>query len=432
MSHTYFRPPYWMQRLSFLCIMIGFLLLAGQHQVAAQTPEGVNTEAARKEARKKLDALTATAYEASIKTYVEGYATFHASQKLDAPVTNAALSSLVSPFSNVALSTTTAGQEASARLSVPFIVKSHKFENIPCQFSAAVKQPFQDKLTRVTPLSLDGLSQGASATFSLQFNGTMRLNLKAITRKLGRTVVKDKLADKLTTVGMTSLFGTETNLSTEDFRLLEKLGLLRTSPWLAGATYSIGKVQYDYIADANAKAPEHLDGLNYNLRGYVAHTLGNTATLALSATYQNQYKTVADDPISFTYPLSSTNNTFTAKDVYLGTPTSSNRCRLSLEGRFQVKYPDKPEKEPFLAINPSVSLVTNTQRLAFNSAFYFLKVDPPKKPEEGEPAGPIPSRLQGGIAVGYITAEKFGSQSFAKGVSAEVFIAMPFDLFGFR
>lgn len=361
---------------------------------------------------------------------------------LDAPTTSASLTSVASPFTQLALTAASGSQEASARLAWPFL-KQHLL------LAAALKQTFSEQPKRSTPLSLDGLNQGASATFSLQYNGPSKLTKSAQaninTPAKSQTVleaVRQRIAKRKDLMGPDNATFSPTEkanpatiplsrmvdfLSANDMEKLENEGLFQTSPWLYGATASFGKVQYDYIADASAQAPASLVGLNHNFRGYAGLALSKTGVLALSYTLQRQYRTVADDPISFSYPLSATAGTLATKDVYLGTPTQATTSRFSLEYRVLVNTIGSVRR-PFLGINPAINLVTNTQKLAFNVAFYFLNE---VKPLDSEPYEAKKQGVQGGVALGYLTGKGFDFQPLAKGVSAEVFISVPFDLFGF-
>lgn len=366
-----------------------------------------------------------------------------ATKRVASPTPNASVTALASPYTQVALTAKSGNQEASATLGVRV--------STSWLLSVSLRQPFQERPARVTPLTLDGLGQGASGLLNVQYASKPRLSpslprllsqqpaavqdafdavrLAYLQRrgKIGKSAklselsagtsanqAEQKLFDETT---FRSLAG---SLTPADVEALKAAGILApSSRWVAGLSASIGRVQYDYIASLTAQQPSHLEGANRNLRAYLGYVLGEQSVLAASYTLQRHYQ-AGGGPITFYYPLGGA-GTSTSQEVFVGQPALATTSRLSLEFRqllLQQNAAGAPQ--PFLAFVPSAHLLTNVQRLALNSAFYFLKIDDADSAQKG---------LQGGIALGYLTGPRFDFQPLSTGFSAEVFIAVPFSLF---
>jgi hypothetical protein len=357
------------------------------------------------------------------------------------PSTNTSVTTVASPFTQIALTAKSGDQEASATV-------GKQWNNLTA--SAVLKQPFKEKPSRVTPLTLDGLNQGTSAIFNFQYStlsiasgleqrlragdtsiyaafDSIRFDYAKRNRLLSDNTITDKT--KLTEpdrkildeIPYSSLKYVGSTLNRKELERLTKVKLLAPN-CLIGGSASFGKVAYDYISDVAAVRPDKLTGLNRNIRLYVGHAFNENTVLAASYTWQRKYQTAEDDPISFSYPLGA--GTMTTKEVYVGKPEQATTSRISLELRRIVNArptngaaaPDGAT--PLLALLPSVNVLTNTQKLALNLAVYFLQVEDSKQ-----------KGLQGGVAIGYITGRQFEFQDFGTGFSGEVFIAAPLNIF---
>ncbi|QKG55220.1 hypothetical protein GKZ68_00340 [Hymenobacter sp. BRD128] len=341
------------------------------------------------------------------------------------PLTSAAISSLVSPFSQVAVVVKPDNQEASVALG---------YSTNYVKGSVTLRQPFQGKLRRVTPLSLDGLGQGASAVFNLQFNtsGTVdqamataihnRLTPQvqaALAQRQAQMPAEQSLVAPVQTASVQNDAQAQAQLlKTADFK-----NFIGEEPYrktaLVGVTFSLGKVGYDYLATSLSQQPESLTGINRNLRLYAGYAMSQHLVFVASYTWQRHYETSTDDPITVYYPLTAGSSTLTSKDVFMGKPTLGTTGRLNVEARI---LPVNQEGRPFVALNPSVHLLTNGQQLAFNLGVYLQQTG-----EDGKLKG-----AQGGLAVGYLTGKRYEFQRFADGVSAEVFVSVPFNIFDFN
>jgi hypothetical protein len=344
------------------------------------------------------------------------------------PLTSAATTSLVSPFSQVALVVKPDNQEASVALG---------YSTTYIKGSVTLRQPFQDKLKRVTPLSLDGLGQGASAVFNLQFNTSGTID------EAEKTDISNKFAAANAAQLQTDLARRQAQLPAKLYPIAppanaaaaqakdaqDKAQLLTTTDFnsivgeepyrktaLFGVTFSLGKVGYDYLDNNLSQQPETLTGINRNLRLYGGYAISQHMVFVASYTWQRHYETSTDDPISIYYPLTAGSSTLTTKDVFMGKPTLGTTGRLNLESRI---LPVNREGRPFVALNPSAHLLTNVQKLAFNLAVYLQQTG-----EDGKLKG-----AQGGLAFGYLTGKRYDFQRFADGVSAEVFVSVPFNIF---
>lgn len=361
-------------------------------------------------------------------------------KKVATPTPNPSITSLISSYTQIALSAKSGNQEASGTLGLKV--------GDAFVFSATLKQVLQDKTPRVTPLTLDGLQGGASATIGFQWAppivvssslgnaAYMKVRYQQVYNALDSARVRYAFSRKFikskhnltpaerAIVDTLKISSIGVNQFNEAAFELAKAGVLTIPHWVFGLSGSVGKVKYDYITDTNSKQPTSLSGVNRNVRGYAGYILGPKSVAAFSYTFQRKYKTVDDDPISFYYPVSSANGTLTTKDVFVGEPILTTSSRISIEYRrlcyFNAQKAD--EAQPFLSVVPSAHLLTNTQKVALNMALYFLQIDDTDAKQHG---------LQGGVAFGYLTNKNFDWQPFAEGFSAEVFIAAPFNLFDF-
>jgi hypothetical protein len=346
-----------------------------------------------------------------------------AEQSIYNPAVNPSNSVIASPLSQVAFKAKSGGQEAAATISIPTRY---------VQFSAVLKQTFTEKPARITPLSLDGLDQGSAAIFSLQwkdlgpqmrdirqalqrgdqsiFNAFNNVRTAYATRK---NITDGEAIRELTYQSIRD------DLTEEEKRQLYDVGLIRPRPFLAGASASFGKVHYDYVADTFARKPSELTGINRNFRAYVGWAFSYNSIFAASYTYQRKYKIATDEPVSFSYAYSVTAGTGLSKDVYLGTPTLATENRFSIEWRRLFSQPATGMAT--FGLIPSLHLLTTSKKVATNLTLYILQVD-----DENKPKG-----LQGGAAFGYLTAAEYNWQPFSKGVTAEVFISAPLNIFDF-
>lgn len=340
------------------------------------------------------------------------------------PAVNSSNSVVASPISQLALKAKSGEQEASATISIPVATY--------LQLSAVLKQTFTDKPARITPLSLDGLDQGSAAIFSLQVKDLgPRLNdIRQRLRSGDRSIftafdaVRTAYAARkgITTaqaIRELTYQSIRDDLTEAEKRQLYDVALLRPQPLLAGVSASFGNVHYDYVADLTAQAPSELTGVNRNFRGYIGWVLSYNSVVAASYTYQRKYQPVADAPVSFSYAYSATAGTSLTKDVYLGTPALATENRFSVEWRQLFSQPATGLAT--LGLIPSVHLLATSKKIATNLTVYILQVD-----DENKPKG-----LQGGAAFGYLTTADYTWQPFAKGVTAEVFISAPLNIFDF-
>lgn len=340
------------------------------------------------------------------------------------PTANADNSVIASPISQIALKAKSGEQEASATISIPFTRY--------LQFSAVLKQTFKDKPSRITPLSLDGLDQGSAAIFSLQWKdlGPKMNDVRQLIQNGDNTIFDSFNAIRTAYAARKGITDAQAireltyqsirdDLTEAEKRQLYDVNLIRPQPFLAGVSASFGKVRYDYVADSAARKPSELTGVNRNFRAYIGWVLNYNSVFAASYTYQRKYKTVTDDPVSFSYAYSTTAGTGLIKDVYLGTPTLATENRFSLEWRQLFSQPTTGLAT--LGLMPSLHLLTTSKRIATNLTVYILQVDDDNKPKG----------LQGGAAFGYLTAADYSWQPFSKGVTAEVFISAPLNIFDF-
>lgn len=293
--------------------------------------------------------------------------------------------SLVNTFSQVNLTSSFGDEFASAT----FGIKSKQFAG-----SVFIKQPFEEKPKKVTPLTLEGLDDGASIEFAFQY-----------------TFWEPKVSPQaVTTYG----FNQEVDfasLNREQKKELDNASFKKSNPILIGLALSFGKSNYDYITDSTDLTPEEFAGVNRNLRFSVGRLFSGTSILVFSILNQKKFLTGETSNISF--PNGSNGSLFN-RDVIIGNPKKTNETIFTFEFR---KSFESSEGTPLLAIAPALNYLNKAEKISLEIPVYFLNYK-----EDGKISG-----LQGGVSVGYLTGSN-ELDKFSEGFAASIFIATPFDL----
>ncbi len=308
--------------------------------------------------------------------------------------------SIINPFTQLNLTSNFENQSASATIGAKWGKSA---------MSVFIKQPFKEKPKKATPLSLDGLENGTSFEFAYQFTlWNPDADLTAFERYRKKYMKKNNIKED------SAKYITFADLDAASKKELKDSNKINWKiPVLFGLAYSAGKTSYNYITDSASINPLKLTGVNQNLRITIGTIIKSSQVLALS--YVIQYKYSSDNPVEYIFPLG-TNGAAYTKEVVIGKPERKQESRIALE--YRCTFFNKQNK-PSLALNPSISYLVNQELLSIAIPIYFLNYTADKKTKG----------LQGGIALGYLS-ETDSWASFAEGLTAALFIAEPFDIYG--
>ncbi len=184
-------------------------------------------------------------------------------------------------------------------------------------------------------------------------------------------------------------------------------------PVLIGFGYSIAKNEIDYVLDSFSVSPKNENRTNHNLRFTAGLYLKDRSVISLSAIQEIKYE--SGDPINRNFPLNNSGLSYN-KDVTVGEPVKKNLTRIQLDYR-KAFY---RKGVISFAIAPSIAFRTRENSLAIELPLYFLNMKEEKKVKG----------LQGGISIGYTDKLK-EKTTFNDGFAFNIFVGVPFDLFGY-
>ncbi len=312
-------------------------------------------------------------------------------------------STVFSNFSNVNI--TSDFGDASASALVAFSVGSSS------SLSFYLKQPFETKPKKVTFFDKDGLSAGTSAEIAFQ-----HIFWKPKVNDALFTKLKDAYAAKKGIAQGTAAYRGITVADFDDKTIADfwsdkgnDLGI----PVLIGFGYAVAKNEIDYILDSFSVSPKNENRTNHNLRFTAGLYLKDRSVISLSAIQEIKFE--SGDPINRNFPLNSSGLSYN-KDVTVGEPVKKNLTRIQLDYR-KAFY---RKGVISFAIAPSIAFRTSENSLAIELPLYFLNMKEEKKVKG----------LQGGISIGYTDKLK-EKTTFNDGFAFNIFVGLPFDLFGY-
>jgi hypothetical protein len=311
---------------------------------------------------------------------------------------------LLSSFSNVNITSEFGDNSASA--TAAFNVGASSV------FSFYFKQPFEDKPKKVTFFDQDGMSAGTSAEIAFQ-----HVFWKT---KIDNAMFEDMKKAYAKTHNISKKSPEFRGITTGDFededqvRFWSAKGNKLGTPLLIGFGYSVSKNDIDFVADSFSIAPVTENRTNHNLRFTIGIYARNRSVVSLSIVQEIKYE--SGDPLARIFPLGASGLSYT-KDVTVGAPVKKNLTRLQFDYR-QSFYKNG---EIVFAIAPSFAYRTIQKSFVVEVPLYFLNLKDENKKVKG---------LQGGVTIGYTNKLK-EKTSFNDGIAFGIFVAAPFDLFGY-